>query len=409
MAFSGLTDVDAAARAAKQLRTQATAITSLSGAISGIISRLHGAGWVGGDATQFATNDWPKARKQFATLGQAITGLADELDRQIAEQAEASKADPSTTATGGGGADTTQVQEPVGPIYPDLPVSEPVGLPDGDTPDGMRPSWWPFNWWFSSYTPEPWEAEQRTVLANSGWSEHTQVDLIRQVYLLPDDYRAVFLEHLGELSYVQNASGFYTSSTQTVSMDMAEDPNDPRGPFYTFFHETGHGVDDLEDPTGGFLTRTYTNDQGQTLHDTLVADVRADLTDTVQDFSNDPAQQTRVVDAIINHDTANLAAADQTVLTALQTEYAHQLRNHNVASDIYGGITDNVIRANWGHDDPNYWYDTQGNSTGRQELEFFAGAFAEQAMPGRPDTSLYTFFPTSAVFVEDMVHDMATN
>ncbi|MDR1798444.1 MAG: hypothetical protein LBR19_00950 [Bifidobacteriaceae bacterium] len=380
MAFSGLTDVDAAVRAAKQLRTQSTTITSLSGAISGIISRLHGAGWVGGDATQFATNDWPKARKQFATLAEAVTHLADELDRQIAEQAEASKADADLAPTGGG--------LPAGPS----PDGDPTPSP---TPEADQP------------VEGEWADYLRTTLSEELSAQEIE-DLINQIDQAPEPYRSLFMEHYDEFSYKQDTSGFYNPVFDSIHLDFTTDANDPRGPFYTVLHEFGHGIDDKE-KWFGMETGSYEID-GQNLYETLRADVEADLTNTVTQYSTDPDQRARVVDAIMNRTTDQLSADDAQVLADLQGYYSTALAgaNANVASDIYGGITNNVIMGDYGHrDDPYYWYGLFGNPTGAQAEEFFAGFYAEQMMPSGPDSTLSQYFPNSTAFCEQMAQDMA--
>ncbi|MDR1799565.1 MAG: hypothetical protein LBR19_06765 [Bifidobacteriaceae bacterium] len=92
MGFSGILDVEAAQRAAKDLKAKATAIESLTGAIGSTVDKLSSA-WVGGDATRFRSSDWPAQKKKLSALRVAIDDLGDELNRQIAEQAKASAAD----------------------------------------------------------------------------------------------------------------------------------------------------------------------------------------------------------------------------------------------------------------------------------------------------------------------------
>ncbi|MDR1078664.1 MAG: hypothetical protein LBL55_08425, partial [Propionibacteriaceae bacterium] len=120
-------------------------------------------------------------------------------------------------------------------------------------------------------------------------------------------------------------------------------------PFFVLFHELGHGNDDVEEPFG-VETNDYTYN-GKTIKDALADDVRNNLMATISDpalaYTSDPEQQRRVVDAIMAHSTASLSQADREVLTKLQERYAKVFSkpSANVVSDIYGAVTDNIIKG----------------------------------------------------------------
>jgi uncharacterized protein YukE len=89
MAFQGITDVAQAVSAVKQLRVKAMALRSLTSAIGGEVANLNTA-WAGPDAQRFTNVDWPQARRQISRLAEAISGLADDLNRQISQQQQTS-------------------------------------------------------------------------------------------------------------------------------------------------------------------------------------------------------------------------------------------------------------------------------------------------------------------------------
>ena len=89
-------------------------------------------------------------------------------------------------------------------------------------------------------------------------------------------------------------------------------------------------------------------------------------------------------------------------------------RINGLASDVYGGITNNTITDNYGHypdnlgDPYNYWYDDNGNATGAQNREFFADNFAVNVTGYQaPSESALKYFPTATVSMEELIGNAA--
>ncbi|HHX12650.1 MAG TPA: hypothetical protein GX731_07485, partial [Clostridiales bacterium] len=123
-------------------------------------------------------------------------------------------------------------------------------------------------------------------------------------YMAEEPYQTLFFESLDDMkikdydyTYTDKdgkvqSSQFWSplGNTLTLNFDHAHKYGlvDPRGPYTVFFHETGHGVDDLSRPEAKrFLWKTwedkhlveeYRNENNQTLNDVMIEDVRAHLT-----------------------------------------------------------------------------------------------------------------------------------
>lgn len=71
---------------------------------------------------------------------------------------------------------------------------------------------------------------------------------------------------------------FWHKSASLV-FDINEDCNNPRGQYYTFFHEMGHAIDYFygkENGEGGYYSTTFTTN-GKTLSDYNIIDVENNI------------------------------------------------------------------------------------------------------------------------------------
>jgi hypothetical protein len=104
------------------------------------------------------------------------------------------------------------------------------------------------------------------------------------------------------------------------------------------------------------------------------------------------------------------ATTDVTSLQlAVQDRMIAILRNSNMitVSDIYGGITNNAVIGNTRRRDPYYWFDSKGNATYKQQIEFFAGHFSS-AIRGNAEelTNEELYLSESSRILSDIIDEM---
>jgi len=262
----------------------------------------------------------------------------------------------------------------------------------------------------------------------------TASDPYKSLYL--DDISKVTTKHAVEdpstteaetnryADHIFNQKGKLDIKLNDLRVNFIDDYSNKRGAFQTFFHEMGHAIDDVEDPSPfGAETPDYTYN-GVTFKEAITTDVRTNLTDTIvlcttpdphnstEDLpcTTDPAQQQRIVDAIMDHTTPQLSAEDTIVLGDLQRFYSgakgvFRSPEAEAASDIYGAVTNNIItglgHGGYGHGGT-YW---DGYDTGPAR-EFWAGYAAHNIMNDSGKTITITFLPNSTQLADHMADDM---
>jgi hypothetical protein len=268
------------------------------------------------------------------------------------------------------------------------------------------------------------ERELAGALRDSGLTASEQWQSVNYIaYKLaaaPEPYKSLYLADLPKVDPVHTVDDPDTPGSQTnyynggsflwwgnsLKVDFKEAFQDPRGQFFVLFHELGHGIDDVEDPFG-VETAGY-SDGGVTLNDAITADVRANLTQTIIQFSDDKAQRARVVDAIMNKTTGQLTGTDVDVLANLRQDYWKKLYDDedNVVSDIYGAATGNVIIGRYTHGgagDSSYW-DARPNGAAS---EFWAGFAGNNVMGGQGFAATEAYLPSATVLADRMAQEMA--
>ena len=82
------------------------------------------------------------------------------------------------------------------------------------------------------------------------------------LYTADEPYRSIYLNEL-ESYTIGNVSGSDTGVFRpfdnTINVDMIKEPTNPRGPYTTFFHESGHALDYNFYNDGNFYSLTYRN------------------------------------------------------------------------------------------------------------------------------------------------------
>lgn len=139
-------------------------------------------------------------------------------------------------------------------------------------------------------------------------------------------------------------TAFFSSRTQKVTMNFADDLANVRGPGTTFFHEHGHYIDFVSSSGGGW-TSLSTPDFGTALHSDFDAYVKA---------------------VMGKHSLTKRTDAYSLISTEVMGN------KYNGVSDLMGGLSGNRARGNWGHK-RSYW-----STKGALEQEAFAHMYEAQ-------------------------------
>ena len=216
----------------------------------------------------------------------------------------------------------------------------------------------------------------------------------------PEPYRSLFIDNLDKIDFAQMSQAdinagrpaHYDPTNNTLYVDFAH-LDDGAYPYVTFFHEFGHGIDDVTDWTG------YTSN-GSSLFDILCEDVRWNIETTILTLTNpykDPTDSAQnmvvdqkaqaVIDAIMRRDfdwLNNLTdPIEKALYIDLKKEYSRILAGPQnvVTSDLYGGVTGNIVHGDYWHppnrDDNGHFIDS--NRNGQDDDYWF---------PGEPDVSI---------------------
>lgn len=236
------------------------------------------------------------------------------------------------------------------------------------------------------------------------------------LYTADEPYRSIYLNEL-ESYTIGNVSGsdtgFFRPFDNTINVDMIAEPTNPRGPYTTFFHESGHALDYNFYNDGNFYSLTYRNSEGQSLMDVIYEDVRNDVRKTIARYTKDKNTQEDLLNYIMGAgsiDVNTLSEKEKQLLQYIQAYYKKDMygAQNESCSDVYGGVTNNIISGQYGHWSDTYWYDSKGNPTGSQAKELWAEYYS-YCMTGNEEAleNLREHFPNAAKFLDEMAESMA--
>ena len=283
------------------------------------------------------------------------------------------------------------------------------------------------------------------VLSDSDWETYEKRDIRFLIYTAPEPYKSIYLQHANRYaekyqvvvflegdadSDGKNCSNYdhYNKNIYLLNSDSTFLKND-LGPYNTFFHENGHAIDDFEYPnTTARIAQQYVYN-GKRLHDIIAEDV----TNYVGNYVCQTYNLTTEDDAykqIMNSLNLGNGATYQYSGTSIADQRLNDIRediiehmaadlsgdSNATASDIYGGVTNNAIRGNYGHfkdeseagSDYTYWYYKSGTATGQRTTELWAEFFAAQMTRDSKDLkSIEDHFPNAYKAMKDMAEEMA--
>lgn len=167
-----------------------------------------------------------------------------------------------------------------------------------------------------------------------------------------------------------NGTAFFSSLTQKVKMNFADDLTNVRGAGATFFHEHGHFIDFMSCSGSGW-TSLSTPAFGSAL--------RADF------------------DAYIKGIMKQQKITKTAAYSIIAQEVTPDL--YSAISDLMGGLSRNKARGNWGHA-TKYW-----RGYGALELEAFAHMYEAQFNPDRY-ALMQKYFPGALAEFENLLKEV---
>lgn len=190
-----------------------------------------------------------------------------------------------------------------------------------------------------------------------------------------DQAKQAFTKFVGGGSISDSAytgTPHFSARTQTVNMNFAADATNLRGPGTTFFHEHGHFVDYLSNPSIGGYTSTKGPDFGDLLR---------------SDFDT-------YIKAAMKSHKVNKTQAYALVSQELQGHLMHSV------SDLFGGLSKNRCVGSYGHWRVSYW-----SNPGAVEKEAFAHMFEAQFSTDKY-TLMQKYFPTAFAEFERLLSEV---
>lgn len=277
-------------------------------------------------------------------------------------------------------------------------------------------------------------------------------------YTAEEPFRSLFLNSLGSYTIGRtDVSGSYFTPSgdkedgtpaNSINFDtLSAFYHCPKGAYNTFFHECGHAIDyNIDGET--YFSNIYRDGSN---YDMIAEDVYSHIETQINDYinqkitsgiSNAASYQACSAENIINcikngGDTSILSAYEikvykdvkNNIETGLNTtSLIHQYIDNDETlqgtlyragiSDVYSGLTNNVIAGNRGHwntatsgpykGEYTYWYNPEtGERTGQHEKELWAHYFSF-GMTGDQEAIaiMNQYFPNAMQQYSDMVNDM---
>jgi len=205
-----------------------------------------------------------------------------------------------------------------------------------------------------------------------------------------------------EIASLNEPKPYYKAGKIYVNLVSNNGLENPRGAYFTFFHEVGHAVDYAMKQDGVFdransgLQDIARNDVNNYIDELLI---KLDITG--DDY-------TAIYDSILNNDTSNLKIGQHKKYQDVMNTYNQALKKinpspakYNVVTDVYGGYTNNALKTGYGHGD-DYWTGTA------QSSELYAHYFATNTTQAQPQMEAFNvFFTESTEFLDSKMEKIA--
>jgi len=301
-------------------------------------------------------------------------------------------------------------------------------------------------------------AEFIDKLEKSGIPQEDQTEIKYLAYSAPEPYASLYLKNVDKYE-IKVFDGRKWGSKNShynpallinelnIRLDSSELGEDPKGPYTTFFHESGHAIDDVNCTTG-LETGEYEYN-GVALYDYIAQDVRNNVREyiisvdsslTEQEITDIMRSMNLTDDADFKYGARDIGLSDPK-LDAIRTQVLDFYHDNEMVGaeneavcDIYNGVTNNVFTdektqeeidkciSRYGHYDSSYWYDGKilgvsapnftgkhnpGQQTGNQAAELWAEFFSAQMTQNEEAlASIKEHFPSAYEAMEQMARDL---
>lgn len=275
-----------------------------------------------------------------------------------------------------------------------------------------------------------------------GFSEFDRVNIIYIAISADEPGRTLFLDSIDTFSFGRvdsSSTSRYAYLENKIYLNAADSLYDcPKGPYNTFFHETGHAID-YQAGEGAYFSISY---QQGTNNETICLDVytvigdRVDSVSTQMNIQLTEEMKENILNSIRNQDVASLSATEKRIYQEVEKQLKKELSSvsstafiqdpntgkqagvmiNSGISDVYGGVTNNLIvgnRGHWSQDSQGrytYWYIPDTNppeTTHNQEVEMWAHYFS-YTMTGNTEAinSMNVYLPATMEQYDQMLKDM---
>ncbi len=274
-----------------------------------------------------------------------------------------------------------------------------------------------------------WKEKLDAFLRSGKGNKFTEEDIRNIKYLIynaKEPFRSIYLNSTAgyAIDKFYNKDGAYYSNGK-VNYDSDSFGNDPRGPYTTLFHECGHAIDDQSDLVQGNgydspVFKIYSDAMGKevTLLDAIYYDVYKNPDNPHSMYSLAAQIQKEgiygsngsidnVLAAIQNGSSKGLSNEDLALYNAVVNRHNASLNGSALVesvTDVYGGVSHNVLRDNgYGHD--NKYWNQNGN---RPAMELWAEYFSYN-MSGSEENldMLLKYYPEASKVMEQYALSLA--
>ncbi len=258
---------------------------------------------------------------------------------------------------------------------------------------------------------EPGTAEGFDSLFGSADGEIEEFDRYNIMYIAytsEEPFHSLFFNTLGSYtigSVGLSGTSYFSSGDNTINFDVSSAfYHCPKGAYNTFFHECGHAID-YQMGEDGFYSVGY---DGGANYGIIYNDVYSYIGEQIDAYGesngikNMAELKSKILASIRRGDTFLLNTEQKIkydiIKKQIYTEFSRISGSHKYktetgrlagtmmlagVSDVYGGITNNVVMGNRGHfpssdtEPLTYWYNPEsGEKTGAQEKEMWAHYFS---------------------------------
>ena len=299
--------------------------------------------------------------------------------------------------------------------------------------------------------------------ANAPFNKFDRYNIMYLAYTADEPYRSTYLNTLGTYTLgnvtLTNGSFFTNGGSPGTPYAVANSVNlnsgtalytDPKGPYTTFFHESGHAIDFNLGKNGAYSIEYK---EGSNF-DVIYSDVYNRIASETMDYINsnsvlkDKPIMTKLgyvvkVQSVIknNKDTSGLSPYEKKIYNEVKNRFAVDLAKGGAytndysgspaivragLSDIYGGITNNIIVDGRGHwckkdtdgdgvgDTYSYWYypdgENEGKPTNAQVTEMWAHYYSF-GITGNTEAmnDMRDYMPSTMDRYDQMANDMMNN